>query len=423
MSLISSDATEYPLVHAYVRVEDAAGNSIPGMSAQNFVIQEQLQGGQYLMAEISQAEVLNQNAALNTSMVVDKSGSISEEDMGKIKTVMTQFVDELQFTSGDKAEIISIDDIVRQMCLYTSNAEYLKNGINSMFPEGMTAFYDGVYQGIQQSLYQVGARCVIAFTDGLDNASVHSYQDVINYATAYSVPVYIIGVGGSVDEATLRLVAESTGGQYWYIDDLYSLEEIYRSIYKEQKEMYQITYTSRSGLGASDPRMMRICAVNDQYIAVDEEEVTPYVVDAVQIQTHASRYELVRSDASWEQASQEALAKGGHLVTISSQDEMNQVTQIAQNSGLTYVWLGGYTSYDANGQVFGHWTTGEPFTYQNWCAGEPSRTDKDGVQEWYIMLWNIPSLGGWNWNDQRNDPAADYSYFKGKMGYIIEYEE
>jgi hypothetical protein len=85
--------------------------------------------------------------------------------------------------------------------------------------------------------------------------------------------------------------------------------------------------------------------------------------------------------------------------------------------------LGGYTSYDEYGGVFGHWVTGETFSYSKWCEGEPSRIDQDGTNEWYIMLWNVSSLGGWSWNDQRNDPAADVEYFKGRLAYVCEYEE
>ena len=54
---------------------------------------------------------------------------------------------------------------------------------------------------------------------------------------------------------------------------------------------------------------------------------------------------------------------------------------------------------------------------------EPSRVDSsDGVEEWYIMLWDIPSLGGWSWNDQRNDPLAVVPSMRDAMGFICEFE-
>ena len=38
------------------------------------------------------------------------------------------------------------------------------------------------------------------------------------------------------------------------------------------------------------------------------------------------------------------------------------------------------------------------------------------------MLWNIESLGGWTWNDQRNDPAAVVTAMRDKMAYVCEFE-
>ena len=99
---------------------------------------------------------------------------------------------------------------------------------------------------------------------------------------------------------------------------------------------------------------------------------------------------------------------------------MDLLSEMAEKSGLKYLWIGGYTSQRGS-EIYGHWTTGEPFDYTAWTPDEPSWYDKDGTPEFYIMLWRLNDV--WCWNDQRDDVAADFDYFKGKMGYIIEYEE
>ena len=48
-------------------------------------------------------------------------------------------------------------------------------------------------------------------------------------------------------------------------------------------------------------------------------------------------YEAVRADVSWMQAQQEAQAKGGYLVTINSQEELDQVIQLAEEAGFDRV--------------------------------------------------------------------------------------
>ena len=429
VTIESCDASNYPEVTLYVTVANA-DSVIQGLSSENFYIKEKISNGKYIYKEVTESEMLDKNAALNISLIADKSSSISYDDMDKIKSVLNDFVGNLQYDAGDRAELLAIDDISRQMCTFTNDSQFLKNGISSMFPEGMTDLYEGMYQGVQHVIYQDGAKCVIAFTDGYNTVdSGYSAQSVIDIANMYEVPVYVIGVGydEGYDTTELQTIAESTGGRYWNIDDLYDLNEIYQTIYTQQKQMYKIVYNCDESVKQSSERDLVVSMVDDTYCANDQEKVTPVTVDKSGInKTHSSRYELVLADLSWEDANVAANMAGGHLVTITSKEEEDTIISMAEAQGVDYVWLGGYTAYDRGGDVFGHWVTGEDFSsYQHWCKDEPSRTDKDGEPEWYVMLWNVPSLGGWTWNDQRNDPASvpGLEYFKGKMAYVIEYED
>jgi hypothetical protein len=309
------------------------------------------------------------------------------------------------------------------MCTYTNKKELLVNGINNMSSDGLTAFYDAVYTGIRNAALQGGARCVIAFTDGEDNMSLKKAEDVIEYANENQVPLYIIGVG-TVNENILKNMAQSTNGNYWYIDDLYDLQDIFNSVYKQQQDMYEVEYESDSAKDAYSPRTLEITLEGNGYKGNCNSSFTPSktINDNTGTTKHNSRYELFMDDISWTDAQQKCEEMGGHLVTITSQDEMKQMIDLAKKKDATYVWIGGYTSYTADGVPIPNWLTGEPFDYTAWSKGEPSNSDLDGTQERYLMLWNVKSLGGWGWNDQRNDPAKDFSYFRGHLAYICEFE-
>ncbi len=422
VTLVSTDVSEYPVVKTYFRVQDtAAGTAVEGLDAQSFFIHERLEGGEYLSREIHSVVSLEGNAGLNLALVADKSSSISVYDMEKIKTVMTDFVNSLNYEIGDKAEILAFDSIVQQMCYYTDDNTFLVNGIRNMSADGLTAFYDAVYNGISHAALQGGARCVIAFTDGMDNRSIHSAYDVVQYANASQVPVYIVGVGSEVETYTLQDIAASTGGRYWYIDDLYDLKEIFDEIYLYQKKLYCVEYISDDSLDAYLNRDLQVLVSGQGYRARNDLSFQP--VHSLGDEKHSSRYELFKEALTWEEATERCQQMGGHLATITSQDEMDLLIQMAETEGVSYVWLGGYTSYDSTGNVFGHWVTGEEFSFQVWSKDEPSRVDLDGVEEWYIMLWNIPDLGGWTWNDQRNDPVSVSGAMAEKMGFICEFEE
>lgn len=420
VELVSTDVSHYPTVRAYFRVVDAENlETIPELTARSFQIRERLSGGKYVSREVHSAAPLEGKYGLNIDLVADKSDSISDTDMEKIQKVMTEFVSSLHYQDGDQAEVLAFDSIVQQMCCYTKDQNLLVNGIRNMSTDGMTALYDALYMGVENAALQGGARCVIGFTDGIDNSSSHSSSEVISRAVEKQVPVYIIGVSSSVEENELRQVAEGTGGRYWFIDDLSDLEEIFAEIYAQQKKLYVVEYES----DGEDPYVQR-----DLEVSVSgggyygEGESSFQAGETVQGKTHSSRYELVKESLSWEEARRRCQEMGGHLATITSQQEMDQLTKMASDQGIKFLWLGGYTSYDSQGNVFGHWITGEDFSFQRWAPEEPSRVDLDGEPEWYIMLWNVEKLGGWSWNDQRNDPAAAVKTMAPEMGFICEYE-
>lgn len=422
MEYMSADVSDYPTVRLYYRIVDLGDSeTITGLKPEMFTIKESVKGGAYVERKIKTAQTLDNSEGLSITLAVDKSGSISENDMDKIKTVMSEFVGSLQYDVGDQAEVLSFDTIVRQMCTYTSKVDLLRNGIRNMYPEGQTAFYDAVMTGITHAANQKGAGCVVAFTDGCDNQSVSTYDQVVAKAVEYGVPVYVIGVGYDVEENKLRGIAENSGGKYWYIDDLYDLSQIYTSAYKQEKDLYVIEYESDKSIDRYATRTVEVGFKGEGFKGNCVREFTPTVATDPKAYKHSGKYEIFTEDVSWEEASALCIEKGGHLATITSQSEMDTIIKLAESKGQKYLWLGGYTSYDYYGNVFGHWITGEEFSYEAWGDGEPSRVDLDGTEEYYIMLWYVPSMGGWNWNDQRNS-TVDAGFYQGKISYVCEWE-
>lgn len=416
LEFVSADVSDYPVVRAYFRVKDRSGQSVRGLSTQSFAVGERLQGGEYLAREVRGVTSLDRRG-LNIDLVADKSGSMFG-DMYRTKQVMVEFINSLDYGKGDRAEVLAFDDIVEQMCYYTGNRELLIRGVNNMAAEGQTALYNALWEGIHNAALQGGARCVIAFTDGEDNMSGRTPQEVINYANTSQVPVYIVGVGSAGNSDQLRSIAQSTGGRYWYIDDLTGLSEIYARIYDEQQELYMVEYVSDAYADRYAYRELSVTLSGEGYHGAADVGFTP--VYSVGNQTHASRYELVKESMSWEEAARRCQEMGGHLATITSAQEERQIISMAEAAGVKYVWLGGYTSFDNNQNIYGHWITGEDFVYSNWTPGEPSRIDQDGTPERYLMLWYIRNQ--WAWNDQRNDPAAVVSSMAKSMGFVCEYE-
>ena len=120
------------------------------------------------------------------------------------------------------------------------------------------------------------------------------------------------------------------------------------------------------------------------------------------------RYKLITWWATWEEAKADCEKRGGHLVTIDSDDENKVVTQLLKDSGYPHAWIG--LSLSDKGKW--EWVTLEDVTdlfYEHW--GKDPKQPSGG--EYYV---DIRSDG--TWNDWCKDPKnKDY-----KMPYVCEFE-
>ena len=133
-------------------------------------------------------------------------------------------------------------------------------------------------------------------------------------------------------------------------------------------------------------------------------------------QPKESTYQLFIEDVSWTEARDRCVEKGGHLVVISDDEELQKVIDLAKSYGVNMLWIG---CHRVDGTLV--WETDDQVSVYPWDAGEPSYMDSyDGVYEDYVMLWNN---NGWFYNDSRNDPVADYpGAYSGKIAYVCEFE-
>ena len=112
-------------------------------------------------------------------------------------------------------------------------------------------------------------------------------------------------------------------------------------------------------------------------------------------------YDLVSSGAngSWDNAENNAIALGGHLVTIND---------AAEEAWLRANFCGGQTRYwigftDAAVEGTWAWASGQPVSYTNWDSGEPNNMAPPPRGEDYAVInWNM-ATGGWNdWDHERD---------------------
>lgn len=147
------------------------------------------------------------------------------------------------------------------------------------------------------------------------------------------------------------------------------------------------------------------------------------VADSV-FQNHS--YQIFDESMTWEQAKEACAEKGGHLVTITSEEEQKFVEGLLDSGMKKQYWIGAETT---DGTPV--WITGEAFDYSNWDSNEPnSHTRSDGEKEQYVHIYNTPnpavgSSRRFAWNDMYIDntyPGEEDNFSASSIGYICEWE-
>lgn len=279
VSVVQQDISSYPTVRLYLDITDDYDEVIENVNKKYFILSEQ-QGSdeKYLKQEITKATQLNQAERLNISMVADVSGSM-DISMPRVQDIMSNFLDNVQFDVGDQIELSSFDDEFQIEEYFTSDRASLVDKVYELEADGGTKLYDSLIEAAQRAYLQEGARCVIAFTDGLDNCSASTEDDVITYATQYDVPIFIIGIG--VDDydgysASLQRIAERTGGSYYNVEDVSeTMEEVYNSIYRQQKEVYCVEYNTNADISMASTRNIHLYIKGEENGGVADYSYTP----------------------------------------------------------------------------------------------------------------------------------------------------
>jgi VWFA-related protein len=244
------DTSQFPRVTFYVSVVDSEGNPVP-VNPGRLVIME---NGEPI--PLDQIEGIGEVDQLTTLLVMDVSGSMnSVNKLDSAKAAAHQYVDQMR--PADQAGLLAFNTQTRVVTPVTSDTEALRAGIDSLAADDDTAMYDALNVAIDQLEGVEGRKAIIVLTDGMDNTSAASAENIIERIGPSGFTISTVGLGvpeGSenylegIDEAGLISLAEQTGGVYGHAEDEESLTRLYQSYAVGLQSEYAISYTSPSAL-------------------------------------------------------------------------------------------------------------------------------------------------------------------------------
>lgn len=121
---------------------------------------------------------------------------------------------------------------------YLSN--FKVNGLQSR--NNGTAIYDAAMETIEQLAMapDVTKRVMVLFTDGEDNSSSATIEDVVARAKELGVKIHGVTYGVSNKEP-IRRIAEQTGGELHQLQHVYDFDKVFLGIYNALRHTYTIS--------------------------------------------------------------------------------------------------------------------------------------------------------------------------------------
>ena len=248
--------SETDLVALQVTVVDHQRQYVPNLRVEDFKVLEEGQPQAISLFAAGQMP-------LDLMMVLDTSASMAGL-LPMARQAAVNFVRRLG--PADRAGVILVNNRVRIASALTHNAVDLEKAIREAAIAGKTALYDALYFALKElsrsrrAEHQIRRQALIVISDGEDNASRLSFDDVVNDVRGSSVMVYTImpvrkkQLGDRTESSPVRFdmqrLAEDSGGRALSPVRVEDLAGAYETIAGELSHQYWLAFPpSRSANG------------------------------------------------------------------------------------------------------------------------------------------------------------------------------
>ncbi len=260
------------LVVLHATVLDRKGRIINNLRKEDFQLYED--GVQQKLAVFTHADI-----PVTMGIVIDDSGSMREKRSG-VNTAALTFVK----TSNpqDQAFVVNFNDVyyLDTPGDFAANLEELKAALDKIDSRGGTALYDAVYASLDHlKLGNRDKKVVLVITDGEDNASRFTFEELVRHAQASNAVIYTIGLLGSEEPGglfkihgggpkraakILQKLAEVTGGGAYFPRTLEEVGSTCVQIARDIRNQYTLAYYPTNSRKDGTFRAVRVDAFAPQ---------------------------------------------------------------------------------------------------------------------------------------------------------------
>jgi VWFA-related protein len=242
------------LVNINFSATDKKGRMVPGLTADDFTIEED---GKKQQVSLFARE---RELPLTLALLVDVSPSV-EPVFEEEKRTAAAFLRSV-LGKRDLALVIAFDRYVTLTQDYSEDLPTLTRAIESIdLSKGGTSLFDAVYLAANDKLArEAGRKAVVILSDGIDTTSKYDMSKAMTAAHRSDAVIYSISNSGS--PRTLRVMSEETGGAFFKISRAGDYEKIFDQIALELRTQYSIAYQSSNPARDGKFRQIKIVPKN-----------------------------------------------------------------------------------------------------------------------------------------------------------------
>lgn len=251
------------LVDLPVTVTDQNGRFIDDLSKNNFRVLDN--GKQRDIAVFDHGDV-----PVTVGLVVDHSGSMTMK-LAEVRAAAAEFIE--ASNPQDQLFVVNFNEDVSftlpVLLPFTSDAEKLRTAIAGSDARGNTALYDAVIDSLDHlKLSGQSRHALIVVTDGGDNASQHTFQQLVTRAMKSKAQIYCIGIYDEGDRdakpAELKKLAQLTGGEAYFPRTVTEVSQINRKIADTLRKQYTLGILPSTEGGWRSIRVIAIATDSQQ---------------------------------------------------------------------------------------------------------------------------------------------------------------
>ncbi len=227
-----------PTLFAYLRIEDGAGQPVTGLLASD--VRAEVDGRP--ATDLSLSHYSQAPAPLYAALVIDYSGSMEGQPLDAAKAGARTLLSLLR--TGDRVEVIGFNDRPQLLQAWTEDRKAAAEALDLLPAQNWTALWDALYLAAGDLSGCSGRKAIVVLTDGADNRSQHTPQEVIDRARRVGLSIFAIGLRSSeYAAAPLQALVQGVGGQYVEAAAPGELEGYYRKAIGAIQSEYRLTLT------------------------------------------------------------------------------------------------------------------------------------------------------------------------------------